>query len=98
MAIRSHGYINKTYGYDHLKIKKINNKTCLISGEIVNKTGKLKDGVWIKVYAFNIHREFLWSEILFFSTIPARGKISFSETINECFSASPYKLKFKVTD
>ena len=98
MAIYSRGNINETYEYTNLKIKDNHNGTCSISGEIVNKTNELKDGVFIKIYAFTINDTFLWSEILFFSTIPARGKVPFSEIIYDCSSGSPYKLKFKVTD
>ena len=98
MAIRPWGDINKTYKYNYLKIEDSGGGTCLISGEIINKTNKLKDGVWVKIYGFDIFNSFLWSKILFFSTIPARGKIPFAERIFNCSKSNPYKLKFKVIE
>lgn len=97
MAIYPSGNINKTYEYAHLKIRGFRDGTCSISGEIINKTNELKDGVFIKIYAFSIHDTFLWSELLFFSTIPAKGEAPFSERIYNCSEDNPYKLKFNVT-
>ena len=98
LAIRSWGNINSNYKYDNLKIRDNNDGTCSISGSIINKTSTMKDGVWIKIYAFDIHKTFLWSKLLFFKTIPTKGKIIFSEKIYDCSDKSPYKLEFKVTD
>ena len=97
MAIFSRGNINETYKYADLKIREIRGGTCLISGKIINKTNELKDGVFIKIYAFTIHDTFLWDELLFFSTIPAKGEAPFSERIYNCSEDNPYKLKFNVT-
>jgi len=98
-AVRSWGRINDSYQYDHLKITHNKDRNvCKISGELINKTNELKDGVHLKIYAFNIHDTLLWDEIVFFSTLPKNQKMPFSETIYHCTNGDPYKLKFKVTD
>jgi len=98
MAIYSRGNINETYKYANLEIKENGDGTCTISGEIINKTNQLKDSVWIKIHAFDIFKKFLWSNVLFFSTIPAKDGVVFAERIYRCSDDDPYILKFKVTD
>ena len=98
-AVRSWGKINETYQYDHLKITHQEDRNvCKISGELINKSNELKDAVFLKIYAFNIHDTLLWDEVVFFSTLPKDQKIPFSETIYHCTNGDPYKLKFKVSD
>jgi len=94
-AIGSWGIINQRFKYDHLEIRECRDGSCVISGDIFNKTKKMKDDICIKIYAYNIHNSYLWSETLFFRTIPAQGKVRFSEKVRDCRNANPYKLVFE---
>ncbi len=98
MAIDRWGEFNKTYKYDNLKIHENNNGTCTIEGKVINTTRELKDGVYIKIFAFDIHGSLDWSNILFVSAISPNGEADFSDTILKCTESNPYKMSFKVTD
>lgn len=98
MAIDRWGEFNETFKYDNLKIQEMRDGSCLIEGTIINTTSELKDGVYVKIYAYSIHDTFYWSKILFFSTIPANDEIDFSESILDCSEDNPYKMKYKVTE
>ena len=95
-AIYPWGKIDDTLSYDKLDISG-GNGTCRISMKVVNNSDKLYEGVYIKVYAFDIFKTMLWNHLFFISAIGPKGAVSISEKIYDCKERNPYSIKFKVT-
>lgn len=97
MAISMWGKISEDLEYDNLSITK-GQGYCTISGKVKNKKREIRDGVFIKIYAYNNQDTMLWSHLLFIKTLPASGEASFSERIYDCTEKDPYKMEFKVNE
>lgn len=96
-AVKSYGEINANTRYSDLEIRRTSsNNTCHLRITLHNESRKLRDAVGVRVYAFDIHKNLLWSDYLSIGTLGPKGKASARSRVRSCTEDHPYTVQFKV--
>ncbi|SEI72206.1 hypothetical protein SAMN05421831_108107 [Allopseudospirillum japonicum] len=96
-AVKSYGKLNHNTSYSDLEIRRTSgNNSCRLSITVQNESRTLRDAVGVKLYAFDIHKNLLWSKYLSIGTLGPKGKASAHSRVRPCTEDHPYQMQFKV--